>query len=76
MQLVAKTCPSCGHSNSASASLCDYCGKQLRPDRYRIVNDGSKFGIALNGEIVFDNLMLAKAQNLVAVLNGEAESVA
>ncbi len=70
-----KICPSCGHSNSAISILCSFCGKRVNPDHYKIVHDGSKYGVALNGEVIYHNLMLTKAQGLAAILNGDTESV-
>ena len=68
-----KICPSCGHVNLATAALCNYCGKELYPNCYKMISDGKRFGITLNGKVIFDNLELTKAQNLVMILNSTAE---
>jgi hypothetical protein len=71
MQIAgSKICPSCGHSDSAAAILCNYCGKELRPNIYKLVRDGANFGIALKGKVVFHDLRLAKAQEVVVIMNG------
>ncbi len=74
---VRKICPSCGHADSATATLCNFCGKELYPACYKMARDGKRFGITLNGKIVFNDLELAKAQRLVTILNNtEADQVA
>jgi hypothetical protein len=77
MQFAAagKICPSCGFGDSATAILCNCCGKELNPDHYRIVQDGANFGIALNGRVIFNDLTLNKAHKLAMILNGDIESV-
>jgi len=76
MQIAGiKICPSCGHSNSATGILCNYCGKQVNPDHYKIFRDGAKFGVALEGKTVFHDLTLTKAQNLADALNGDTEKI-
>jgi len=66
---VKKICPSCGHTDSATATLCNYCGKELYPHWYKMARDGKRFGITLDGKIIFRDLELAKAQRLVTILN-------
>jgi hypothetical protein len=71
MQIAGtKICPACGHADLATAILCNYCGKELHPYQYKMVCDGRNFGISLNGEVIFNALPLAKAQEIVTILNG------
>ena len=54
-------------------ALCSKCGKELYPREYKIVSDGEHFGIAVNGKVILRKLSLAKAQDLVVILNGIKE---
>ena len=74
---VRKICPSCGHADLATATLCNNCGKELYPSCYKMAHDGKRFGITLNGKLIYNDLELAKAQRLVMILNGsERDQVA
>lgn len=66
---ATKICPACAGVVSANSPLCDHCGRALHLDLYVIVPDGSKFGIAFEGEIRMHGLDLKKAQNLASLLN-------
>jgi hypothetical protein len=68
-----KICPSCGNTDSATATLCNKCGKELHPREYKIVSENQAFGITLNGMILYSGLELAKAQNLVTILKSTEE---
>ena len=70
---VRKICPSCGTADLATATLCSYCGKELYPNCYKMAPDGKRFGITLNGKVIFSDLELAKAQRIVRILNNNAE---
>jgi hypothetical protein len=58
------------------ASVCAHCGGDLsmiRPEqnKYQLVRDGGKFGIALRGRIVLPGMDLKDAQGTLVILNGK-----
>jgi hypothetical protein len=79
MQLVGRVlCPSCAKEINPNDALCAHCGGDLstvRPaqDRYQLVCDGQKFGIALRGRIVLRSMDLRDAQSTLAIFNGKPE---
>jgi len=87
MQDAGKTfCPFCAGEIAAFVISCKHCGQHLRSmrlsqaqpkaDLYEIIPDGEQFAIAIRGEIKVDGLDypdLAKAQNVVAILNSFIE---
>jgi hypothetical protein len=76
MQIAAtKICPFCGHGDSATAILCNNCGKELNPNHYKIVRDGINFGICLKDRVIFQGLTLGKAERLAMVLNGDVQEL-
>ena len=81
-------CPFCAREIPAGATLCKHCGQDLhsmrlarskaqpKADLYEIVPDGEKFAITFRGEVKIRGLDLAdlaKAQNIVAILNSFIE---
>ena len=71
-------CPSCAREIRSDDTVCAHCGGGLdavRPeqDKYQLVHDGHKFGIALRGRIVLPGMNLREAQTTLAILNSEGE---
>jgi hypothetical protein len=78
MHGVGKTlCPSCAMEIVPDAAFCGHCGEDLstvRPEqnKYQLVRDGQKFGIALRGRMVLPDMSLKEAQRTLAILNSDA----
>ena len=69
-------CPSCINANKPEAEFCERCGrdlKSLRPVniKYQLVRDVEEFGIALRGRVILHRMDLKRAQDTLAILNGE-----
>ncbi len=68
-------CPTCAMEFSQDADTCVHCGRELvslrSHDKYHLVRDGAKFGIALRGRMVLGNMELKEAQSTLVLFNGE-----
>jgi len=76
-----RICPLCRGEVSTAATWCGHCGRNLPPAQharsrirpktgtYKIISDGSRFRIALRGEIKIDGFKLENARIMLAVLN-------
>jgi predicted amidophosphoribosyltransferase len=70
-------CPSCATEMSQYADVCGRCGRELTSlrgqNKYYLVRDRDKFGLALHGRMVLRNMDLKEAQSTLAILKGESE---
>jgi hypothetical protein len=79
-----KLCPFCAGEIPSDAILCKHCRGDLRririvepkaksKDRYKIVADGCKFGIAFQGEVKVHGRTLKEAESTIWILNNAIE---
>jgi len=77
-----KLCPFCAGEIQSDAILCEHCRRVLgrmriaKPDsedRYKIVLDSGKFGIAFRGKVIIQGMTLKEAENTLSILNRVVE---
>ena len=85
-KIEKELCPFCAGEITSDAILCKHCRGDLRririvdpkakpesKDRYKIVADGCKFGIAFQGEVKEHGMTLKEAESTISILNNAIE---